>query len=57
MGHPKISGLNLALDALGWLPMPVLTAYATVEHATLSRLKPDACYFLLVEVIKCPNDS
>jgi len=52
LGQVKVSGLNMALDALSWLPMPLLREYATLEHTTLSRLFPDACYFLIVESCK-----
>jgi len=52
LGQVKVSGLNVALDALSWLPMPLLRTYAKLEHATASRICPDACYFLIVEVKK-----
>jgi len=52
LGKVKVRGLNLALDALSWLPMPVLSVYGFLEYETLCRWFSDTCYFLIVEVTK-----
>jgi len=52
LGQVRVKGLNLALDGLSWLPMPLLSVYGLLESQTLCRWFSDACYFLIVEVKK-----
>jgi ubiquinone/menaquinone biosynthesis C-methylase UbiE len=56
-GDVNVRGLNVCLDALQTLPTPLMKAYARLEHATLSRWLPNLCYFLMVEVMKCPSEN
>jgi len=46
IGQVTVSGLNWQIERLPY------RWYARLEHETISRLCPDACYFLFVEVSK-----